>query len=268
MIRLCFIGFLFLWSCAVFAQSPFKLGYRLDYEQSTMLNRDINRFFNSYNGYYGNNMDVPLDTINANATSHFNHGFSIRYFDNAKTSFFMGLEFFWGKNELERNGRFANGIQTQCDFLFKDFTFQTDVGFKAGPLVLAGIMAGRVRQIEFDLGYIYQDGTYSLGNEYDVLSAHTSMHTTLDLGFSLGIKLKRFYISYQRTQPTNFASDNGLLTLLDFDERQIRWSDVPTDFEKWANDPANLKLENGFVRASSFATARNSFSIEFLIFGE
>ena len=159
----------------------------------------------------------------------------------------MGLELFWERSTLDRTGQFRNGIRTQCDFLFKDFTFQTDIGFKAGPLVLAGIMAGRVRQIEFDLGYIYQDSTYSIGNEYDVLSAHNSMHTTLDLGYTIGLKIKRFYISYQRTWPTNFATDEGLLTLVDFDERQIRWSNVPTDFETWANDPDNLDLDNGFV---------------------
>jgi hypothetical protein len=268
MLRFISLVLLSILSFAAYSQSPFKLGYRLDFEQSTMLGRDINRFINSYNAFYGANMAVPLDTINANATSHVHHGFSIRFIGEEKVSFFSGLELFWGRSTLDRNGRFANGIQTQCDFLFKDFTFQTDIGLRVGPLVLAGVVAGRVRRTELDLGYYYQDGTYSMGNEYDILSAYTSTHTTIDYGYALGVKVKRFYFSFQQTWPTNLASDDGLLTLNDFDENQIRWSDLPTDFGQWVNDPANINLDNGFVRAGSFATSRKSFSIEFLIFGE
>jgi len=77
--------------------------------------------------------------------------------------------------------------------------------------------------------------------------------------------LGRFYIPITISYPSNAFSDEGLLTLTDFDKSQARWTDIPRDFETWANDPANIDLDEGFVRAQSFRSTRISIGIEYIL---
>lgn len=251
-----------------FGQSPFKLGFRFDYEASSLTpGHDMNDFYRSYNNYYSGVIPKPFDTISSGELSHTGWGGSIRYFGAGdQVAFQSGLIFTYGGKDIFREARFQNGIITRTDWRVNDLNTQVDVGILLWrKLTLATHMAARFRSTEIALGYFYQDGSYSLGNEYDILGVYRASTTTLDLGFSIGLNVKRFYLQMGMSYPTNAFSDEGLLTLLDYDERQIRWTDLPRDYETWVNDPANLDLDNGFVRARSLRSTRFNLGIEFFI---
>lgn len=256
-----------LFPFSALAQSPFKVGFRLDYEASTMPRNDMNDFFRSYNDYYAGNIPQTFDTIAAGELSHGGWGGSIRYFGNGdKVAFQSGLVITHGSKEVFREAVFRNGITTRADWKVKDLNVQYDIGMSLyKTLTLAGHMSGRFRFSEIAIGYFYQDGSYSLGDEYDILGVYSANTTTLDFGFSAGLKIKRLYLQLGVSYPTNAFSDDGLLTLLDYDERQIRWLDIPRDYRTWAEDPANIDLETGFVRANSLRATRINFGLEFFL---
>ncbi|RMG61689.1 MAG: hypothetical protein D6722_19340 [Bacteroidetes bacterium] len=245
----------------------FLLSLRAEYERGTLQAFDLNDFFRSYNAYYGANMAQPFDTLGATDLSHPAFGGALRWTYGQKVGFHTGLSMVYGRKEVQRTARYANGIVTQLDLEARDFTFQYDVGLLlGGTLSLNSHLAGRIRHSWGYLGYVYQDGTYSLGNEYDILSVYQATTVTLDVGGSIGLHLGRVYIPVGISYPTNFASDDGLLSFLDFDETQVRWSDLPRDYTTWANDPASIDLDTGFVRANSFRAVRLTIGLEISLF--
>ena len=239
------------------------LSLRADYEHTTLQGFDLNDFFRSYNAYYGVNMAQPFDTLGATELSHPAFGGALRFTSGGPVGFHTGLFVTYGTKAVQRQSRFVNDIVTQFDLEVRDLYFQYDVGLLlGGALSLNAHMAGRIRKNWGYLGYVYQDGTYSLGNEYDILSVYQATTVTLDLGGSVGLHLGRVYIPLSISFPTNFASDEGLLSFLDFDETQVRWSDLPRDYTTWANDPVNIDLDTGFVRARSFRALRVNLGLE------
>ncbi len=247
-------------------EAQFYLAPHFDYERSQLQGFDANDFFRSYNAYYGNNMAEPMDTLLPGEFSHPNWGGALRVFLGEQVAFTSGLLIAYGRARTRHSGRFRNGIVTQTDWEVRDLKFQYDIGICLGrALSLTTHLGGHVRNTIMDLGYVYQDGTYSLGNEYDILSVFKATTVTLDYGFGLALRLKSFYFPLTISFPSNAFSDEGLLTLVDFDERQIRWTDLPRDFETWANDPSNLDLETGFVRANSFRSMRIAIGIEYFL---
>ena len=238
---------------------------RVEYESSELQGFDLNDFFRDYNRFYGSNMAQPFDSIGARELSHPSIGAGFRIASGENIGFTSGLFCTYGSKSIQRSAEFQNGIITQTDLRVRDFNVQFDLGIHIKQILfLQGHMGGRFRSNYLDLGYVYQDGSYSLGDEYDILGVYHSPTTTLDFGASIGVKLGPVFIPVSITFPTDFASDDGLLTLMDFDKRQARWVDLPRDFTTWANDPANLDLDNGFVRANSFRSVRLTIAAEFL----
>lgn len=251
------VAVIWLLPSATFAQiGPFL---RVDYTQARHQADDLNDFIRSYNAFYGSNMARPLQEISPTQFSHLNYGagFRLSYW------FTTGLYLSYGTVDHRTTGEYQNGIQTRMDIGVRDLNLVYELGVSLWNVVtLQGVMAGYFRKSVVDVGYVYQDGTYSIGNEYDLLSVHQAWTTSLDLGWSVGLRLGRFHIPVTVTYPNQWISDEGLLTFLDYDERQIRWSDLPRDYATWAQDPANLDLDNGFVRAESLRSFRITVGLE------
>ena len=254
-------------SINVSAQHGFVISPRFDYESSVLLDNDLNDFYSSYNAYYAGVIPQPFDTINPGDFSHAAYGGAIRYFTPGTIGFQTGLFVTYGKQQVQRKALFQNGIGSQTDWEVRDLNLQYDLGLSIYQFLnISAHIAGRFRNTELAFGYMYQDGSYSLGNEYDILGVYSASTTTLDFGWSVGIKIKRVYVQMGMSYPSNAFSDDGLLTLMDFDERQIRWTDLPRDYTTWANDPTNLDLDNGFVRAMSLRSRRFNIGFEILLF--
>ncbi len=248
------------------ASAQLYLPLRLDYTRATHQWNDFNEFITSYNAYYGSNQPTPLDTLSPTQFSHINYGTGLRLMTDGPVNFNFSFLMTYGGMQHQLLGEYANGIQTQVDFRVRDISSQVELGIGfGGVFFINGIMAGYFRNTRVDIGYIYQDGTYSVGNEYDLLSIHSSPTTSLDFGLGAGLKLGPVYIPVNVTFPNSFISDEGLLNYTDWDEQQIRWSDIPRDYQVWANDPANLDPETDLVRAESLRSMRVSIGFEFLI---
>jgi hypothetical protein len=235
------------------AQNPINGFYlRADYESSRLTLFDYNDFYRSYNAYYGQNLAQPWDTLKPTVFSHPNFGAGFRIGTAGKAGVAGGLLITYGRSQnYSQTSIFRNEIQLQNDFIIRDLNVQTDWGFHFGQtLFLQGHMNARVRRPTSILGYVYQDGSYSLGDEYDILGIYTTTTVSLDLGASVGLRLGRFFIPLSITFPTNAFSDDGLLSIMDEEKRQIRWTDIPRDFATWADDPANLDLDTGFCTRS------------------
>lgn len=256
-------------SSSIQAQSFSAVSFNLrgDYEYSKLYMFDINDFYRNYNAYYAGVIPQPFDTLNPTVFSHPNLGASVRFASGDPVGFYTGLSMVYGRTSFDQQAKFQNNLITNTGFNVADWNLQIDAGlifFRV--LTLEGLVAARSRKTFMEIGYTYQDGSYSVGNEYDILGVYQASTTTLDWGLAAGLRLGRLYIPVSISFPTNMLSDDGLLTLTDFDETQVRWSDLPRDYQTWANDPVNMDLETGFVRAQSFQSMRINVGVEFAIF--
>ncbi len=242
----------------------FQLSLRLEYEASLLQGFDLNDFYRSHNDFHASSSSQFFDTLSATELSHPALGIGGRFTSGDDFGFSSGLFLTYGRKSVRREARFLTNIVTRTDLLTRDINLQFDVGFHVQrKFFLHAHMAGRFRKNVFDLGYIYPDGSFSLGNEYDILGVYQSNTTTLDVGGNLAFKIKKVYIPIGISFPLNFASDDGLLTLQDFDIRQARWPEVPRDYRQWATDPANLDPREGLVRSQSFQSVRLNIGIEY-----
>ncbi|MCB0705135.1 MAG: hypothetical protein KDC34_07485 [Saprospiraceae bacterium] len=260
---ICFYG-------PVNGQSDFYGGVflRAEYERSTMENYDLNDFFRSYNDYYAGVIPQPFDTLLGTDFSHFGYGTGIRFYTGEVFGFAGSLFGTYGVKKESRTAIFQNDITTQADFRVRDMNIQIDLGVHIYRILfLQGHLTGRFRKTVLDLGYFYQDGSYSIGDEYEIIGVYSGLTTTLDVGGSVGIKLGPVFIPVSISFPTNMFSDGGLITLLDYDKQKTRWSDLPRDYKTWADDPANVDLDNGFVRMESLQSVRINIGIEYIIGG-
>lgn len=253
-----------------FSQSGFAgFTLRADYGSYRMPENDLNDFFRSYNDYYGASMKVPFDTLSATVFSHPSFGAGVRYASPGVVGFSTGLFVQFGRKAFTQQSQFQNDIITETSFLVKDYTYQIDVGFHVmSILFIHGLLAGHTRNATLDLGYYYQDGSYTLGNEYDILGVYSALNSTLDVGFGAMLKLGPVIIPVSISYPTNAFSDGGLISIMDFDTHRVRWNELPRDFRTWADDPVNMDLDNGFVRGETLNSVRINVGIEILLGGE
>ncbi|MCB0736126.1 MAG: hypothetical protein KDC92_01340 [Bacteroidetes bacterium] len=242
------------------------LSPRVDYENSTLLGNDINQFFDSYNSYYANSTTTFFEPISPGDFSHTNYGGAIRLNLGDPLAIFSGFSFTYGKGMATRQAIHANGLKAQTDFNIFDYVGQYDLGLRYKIFVASAHMSGRYRKTRMNFGYFYQDGTYSIGNEYDILGVYEASTITLDYGFTVGIKWERFYFPVSWSYASNAFSDDGLLTLVDFEKRQIRWQDLPRDYGQWVADPAGLDPNSQLVRANSFRSNRINIGVEISLF--
>ncbi|MEL7531581.1 MAG: hypothetical protein AAFN10_09750 [Bacteroidota bacterium] len=246
------------------SDGQFQLSLRLEYEASLLQGFDLNDFYRSYNDYHSSFATQFFDTLAVTELSHPALGLGGRFTMGDDFGFSSGLFLTYGRKNIRREARFLTNIVTRTDLLTRDVNLQLDLGFHIQrKFFLHAHVAGRFRKNVFDLAYIYPDGSYSLGNEYDILGVYQSNTTTLDVGGNLAFKIKKIYIPIGISWPLNFASDEGILTLQDFDSRQARWPEVPRDFAQWTNDPANLDPVNDLVRSQSFQAIRLNIGIEY-----
>jgi hypothetical protein len=255
----------FLW-CSFSSQAQAEYGgvvLRSAYQLSNFNDFQLNEFFTSFNDYYGSNMEEPFLRYDERTLDMFNGGVGFRLGFGEKIGPSLGLLTTFGQKTVQRNARFQNQIVTQTDLRMRDWTVQFDAGLHFfGVLFVQGHIAGHFRRSVFTLGYVYQDGSYSLGNEYDILGVYKAPTTTIDVGGSLGLRLGPVFIPVSISYPTGFISDDGLLTLTDFEKRQARWSDLPRDFRQWVEDPANLDPDTQLVEARGFESVRINIGIE------
>ncbi|MBR9921598.1 MAG: hypothetical protein GYB31_12235 [Bacteroidetes bacterium] len=238
---------------------------RADYERSKMTGSDLNDFFNSYNAYYAGVIPQEFDTLSPHEFSHPAFGAGLRFLmGEGNIGFSSGLLGTYGYAKRTRNAVFQNDIETELAMRVRDLNIQFEVGMYFFQRVfIHGHITGRFRKTVADLGYYYQDGSYSLGDEYDILGVYSGLTTTVDLGGSVGLKLGPVYIPVSVSFPTQFASDDGLLTLIDYDVRQIRWTDLPRDYGQWVDDPVNMDPFNDFVRMNSLQSFRINIAVEY-----
>ncbi|MDX2246520.1 MAG: hypothetical protein SF052_07090 [Bacteroidia bacterium] len=247
-----------------FAQdNQVALTLRGDYESSQLSGFELNDFFQSYNEYYGVNMQQPFDTVAVKGLSHAGWGMGMRFLSGDNAGFATGIFLTYGSKSLRNEAIFANDLLTRTDFRVKDYNCQVDIGFHLKRfLLIQGHISARIRESVFDLGYVYQDGSFSRGNEYDILGVYKGSTITLDVGASAGLKLGPVFIPVGISFPTNMIPDDGLSTLLDYDITRIRWNDLPRNYQVWADDPVNFDPFEDAVRTQSFRSVRINIGLE------
>lgn len=254
----------FLLPQMVMAQSKvnYSLAFRIDYESSRLLGDDLNDFFLSYNEYHASFTSLFFDTLRANDLSHFNFGVGSRIRVGEEMGFSGSALMTFGRRTIRRDAIFLTNITTRTDLQVNDLTLHFDGGIHYQHKYFAHMQIGmRSRRNVFDVGYIYADGSYSLGNEYDILGVYQSFTTTLDLGLNLGIRVKQFYIPIGISWPVVLFPEDRLY-LEDFDLAQDN-SQLPRDYAQWANNPATLDPATQLVRGESFRAMRINIGLEF-----
>jgi len=244
------------------SDSPFKLSLRLEYEASLLQGFDLNDFYRSYNDYHASFATQFFDTIRSTELSHPAIGLGFRFVKGDDFGFSGGLWGTYGRKKTLREARFLTNIVTRSDLLTRDVNLQLDAGFHIQQkFFLHGHIATRFRKTVLDLGYIYPDGSFSLGSEYDILGVYQANTTTLDAGLNLGFKIKDVYIPIGISWPLVNLSEEGRLA--DLDERQKRWTDLPRDFAQWNNDPESIDPRTDLVSNQSFQAIRLNIGIEY-----
>ncbi|MEL7340746.1 MAG: hypothetical protein AAGM67_09690, partial [Bacteroidota bacterium] len=226
---------------AAMAQSKatYSLIVRGDFESSRLLGDYLNDFFLSYNDYHASFTSQFFDTLAPNDLSHFNFGLGARISSGEGIGFSGGTFLSFGRKTVRRDAAFLTNITTRTDLQVNDLTIQFEGGLHYQNQYFAHVQLGlRSRRNVFDVGYIYADGSYSLGSEYDILGVYESFTSTLDLGLNLGIKIKQLYIPLGISWPVVvFPEDRRWLQ--DFDVVRT-YTQLPRDYRQWANDPDGL----------------------------
>ncbi|MEL6653079.1 MAG: hypothetical protein AAFQ87_19925 [Bacteroidota bacterium] len=244
------------------SKPSYYLSLRVDYEASRLLGDDLNDFYLSYNEYHASFTSLFFDTLRANELSHFNFGLGSRIATGEDIGFSGSAFLMLGRKTIRRDAIFLTNIVTRTDLQVNDLTLHFDGGIHYQRKYFAHLQVGmRSRRNTFDVGYIYADGSYSLGNEYDILGVYQSFTSTLDLGLNLGIKVKQFYIPIGISWPVVLFPEDRLY-LEDFDALQGN-NQLPRDYRQWANEPAGLDPATQLVRGESFRAMRINIGLEF-----
>lgn len=241
-----------------------KLSLRLEYEASALQSFDLNDFYRSYNEYHASFATQYFDTLSASELSHPAIGLGTRFAIGEDFGFSSGLFFTYGRKSIRREARLLTNIVTRTDLLTHDSNLQLDLGFHLQrKFFLHGHIAARFRKSILELGNLYPDGSLSLGNEYDILGVYQANTTSLDLGVNAAFKIKKIYIPIGISWPIAGLSGDGMQWMQDFDTRQSRRTELPRDYEQWANNPANIDPATDLVRTESFQAIRLNIGIEY-----
>lgn len=225
---------------------------------------NMNKFVNSFNTYYQVGMKKPFDNYQDYQFQgvQFNIGYRYLQFNKTSFSYYMGYSF--SHSEQGNSVKIHNntGYDLETAFSCHDFSLEAGVQIKS-RFYMHGLVGLGIRDIQAKMWKVYQDGSRSMGYEYDINGWYQTNSFSWQFGGTLGFRIWHFMIPIKVWYEVPFTADN-MLSLTDFDVNRYRNSELPNDYNQWLNSNV-VKDENNRIPENDFMGLRIQAGIEFMI---
>lgn len=233
------------------------------YQASGTKTADLNRFVSSFNAYYHGVIPSPLSEYKMVQSHGYNVGGGYRYLNRERTtfSFFGGYAF---ASAFNRNSAtFANGIGMDFAHKMRDHQIflETGVGIK-GVVFINACLDFMFRKTSLRSATVYQDGTKSIGGEYDINGMYTGTTNAFAPGISVGGRVWNFFLTGRVLYTLPFLKTPLYLT--DYSAWRYRSHNFPQDFGEFIADVDGSNQENG-INANNYNGLLIQLNLEFMI---
>ncbi len=210
----------------------------------------LNSFFTSWNEFYTMGNGHAFDTINGFSQQGMDAGVNfIIYGDLDKSSFFLSYGLFRNKSTISRTSKIWSNRTNKLTLSFRDIEIPVQFGATIGRRAMIGMNFDFLfRKARLDFETIYQDGTKSIGNEFDLNGVYKISVPDLFFGPALALRFGKFSIPVSVTFPLKMFK-NSDLPLTDYDANRFRSTYFPNDFQVWRDDVLGENEENAIFQS-------------------
>jgi hypothetical protein len=226
---------------------------------------NMNHFVSSYNTYYGQSIVEPYKEHDGKV-GDMAWKFNLILMDEEESGFVAAMSYSHNRTTQVNHSKLLSGFEQEYELIFKDHDITIDLGYSIGGLVFANFSTAFLfRNNQINYYTIIQDGTRSMGFEYDINGVYKTFTPSVELGTTLGLKLGRFFVPFRITWPISYMEEYQT-SLLDFDANRYRQHDFPRDFGLFIQDTMGEQAETNTIYSSDFKGPRFSIGIEFALF--
>lgn len=255
----------------LYAQS-FKISLGYGGTQDRLNLEPFNQFFTSFNKAVGVNLKSGFQPIPANAIQ--THGFRGGLFYTGKDDRGLHTRLYLQTRANKRFIReltFASNLKNEIVIDVKNNDFVFDVGYAGKNIILTASMAAMLRALNVEYATIYQDGSRSLSNEYDLNGFYELYASNVMLGGSLAFRFGRVLIPIHVLFPTQIVPDLDDVKLLDYSVSRYRANEFPVDYPAWVTnkipttEAERLAKDANSIPETALQGMRIIVGVEFLI---
>lgn len=224
---------------------------------------DLNTFINTFNTYYTQNTKSAFETTSSTLTAPMlrvgYRGFGLL---GGKSSFAFLYQ--TGNSQLKRNFTFANDLKNELDLHIRNRDILVEVGISNPKGYINALMQGQFRYSKITYSTLYQDGSRSLGYEYDLNGVYELNISEIMAGISAGYRVgKRLTIPVTVSVPA-WLPGGDFIFMTDYDTSRYRSNNFPREYDLWAQDRLGVDTENG-LSESTFRGIRFTIGLEYQI---
>jgi hypothetical protein len=237
------LGFFLLQAAWTFGQQSFG-GIGPSWTTTRFTPGLLNDMVTSYNTYFSNNMEQPLEPFSSTMT-----GLTYALYTGFRIEgIFIGMQGQRTQFTQTRESFFNNGYGREYRLRFADLAMMADFGFSVKKLLdVGGSFGGGLRFVEVRSMQLYPNGIRSIGNEYYFNGVYTNSEGTLLYGAFMNVRpIKHITLQARlfRNVPgfgTSSYEDLALTALEDGNtwDKNLYTTILPYDFEKYVQDVSN-----------------------------
>lgn len=233
------------------------------YQASGINPGDLNTFAETFNAHYAGVIPVPLKSYSALPAHGFNAGVGYRLFNRERTGFSAYLGYAYAQAMHKNRAVFQNNLGYEFGLKLRDHYvhFEAGAGIK-GRVFINACASFILRKTTMRSQTVYQDGTKSVGNEYDINGIYTGTTNAIAPGISVGGRIWHFFITGRALY--SLPLFKSPLYLTDYSVLRYRSHDFPKDYGVFNTDVTGMDQENG-LSANGFNGVVLQINLEFMI---
>ncbi|MBL7979805.1 MAG: hypothetical protein JNN12_15825 [Bacteroidetes Order II. Incertae sedis bacterium] len=223
----------------------------------------LNSFVESFNTYYAANIKAKYASFpEALPGPVIRVGYRGSGLAGSKLA--MAFQYQTGKHHIPRSATLGTGLKNELDLdvVNRDVLIEVGVGGKRG--FLNALMQGQFRNSTITYYTVYQDGSRSIGYEFDINGYYEVSTPEIMAGVSAGLQLgKRVIIPIQVAFPV-WLPGGDFINMTDYDTSRYRSNDFPREFDFWVKDRLGVD-EGNAITEGNFRGMRISIGVEILL---
>lgn len=233
-----------------FAQSKGGLTVGVVYGLDRYKAEDLNTFVETFNQYYATYIKSKYEAF-PDALSMPLVRLGYRGTGVAGTKLALGFQYQFGHTNVIRTATLGSNVKNEMDLRMLNRDVVLEMGFGGKRGFVNAVMQGQFRKTTMTYHTIYQDGSRSIGYEYDINGYYEVETPEIMAGLSTGLRLgKRMTIPIQVVFPV-WLPGGDFVNMTDYDTSRYRSNDFPREFDFWVKDrlgvdSGNALTEGGF----------------------
>jgi hypothetical protein len=233
------------------------------YQGSGIKPAEMNRFVSTFNQHYEGVIPKPLKAYSVFPSHGFNAGIGYRFFKRESGGVTGYVGYSYAQTRNRNTATFKNRLGYDFGMKFRDHFFYLEAGAGIrGRFFVNGCLDFLFRKTTIRSSTVYQDGTKSIGSEYDINGMYTGTTNAFAPGISLGGRVWHFFIVSRLLYTVPLIKSSLYLT--DYSVLRMRSHDFPQDFEGFLVDVTGENQENG-IKSDGFNGLLFQLNIEFMI---